>query len=76
MNVVIALSEEIYPKICIQQTATAFAHLCSVRLRQRSANALSAEIVAESEDIMLVHEFLNYLLDLSIEHHLKISREQ
>lgn len=76
MNVVIALSEAIYPKICIEQTATAFAHVCTVRLRERSANGLSAEIVTVSDDITLVHEFLNHLLDLSIEHHLNISREQ
>lgn len=75
MNAIIPLSEAIYPKVCIEQTANAFAHLCSVRLLQSSLRTLSAEFVSDSDDIMLFHEFLNYLLEVSIEHHLDILRE-
>ncbi|MDQ3803557.1 MAG: HxsD-like protein [Acidobacteriota bacterium] len=73
MNTQVALSSAIYPSECLRQAAAAYHGLCSVRIVKESPSGYSIEIsrsadVADGEQ--LVNEFLNYLLDLSLEKYL------
>lgn len=69
----ISLSSVIYPPQCLGATITAFADFCSVRIVREQHQSYSIEISPVSpvsNDELLTHEFLNYLLALSIENHL------
>jgi hypothetical protein len=64
------LCEAIYPRDCVELAAKAFADFGVVRVLLESDNSLSVQISAPGETV-LMHEFLNYVLDLSIESYLR-----
>lgn len=71
----LVLSPRIYPAECVAETAEAYAGLCTVSFTVAGDedNHL-VEITPLSELIdgaRLAHEFLNYLLDLSIERYME-----
>jgi hypothetical protein len=73
----VPLSKFIYPRRCVEEAATAYAAICSVEVVGVTPHSLEVEvrsITGQSEvpdDGRIIHEFLNYLLDLSLEHHLQ-----
>jgi hypothetical protein len=77
MSVRVLLSKTIYPRRCIEEAAAAYSAICSVELTSETPHALEVEITASSGQVeqpdegRAAHEFLNYLLDLSLEHHLQ-----
>lgn len=69
----ISLNSAIYPPQSLGETIAAFADFCSVRIVHEQHQSYSIEIIPVSpvsNDEFLTHEFLNYLLALSIENHL------
>jgi hypothetical protein len=72
MGVRISLTRAIYPQECIEVAAEAFAPLCSVGLRNITDLICTIEVttLADVDETQAVHEFLNYVLDLSLETHL------
>lgn len=69
----ILLSSVIYPPQCLGETIAAFADFCSVSIVQEENKSYSIQIIPVStvtNNELLTHEFLNYLLALSIENHL------
>jgi hypothetical protein len=68
------LSGLLYPRPCIREAILAYAHLCSVEVRDETLAGCSIEVEAHSSNLTdasrVSYEFLNYLLDLSLEHHL------
>lgn len=77
MSVRVALSKIIYPRRCLEEAVAAYSAICSVELTDETPHALEVKITpisrqAEQHDeSKITHEFLNYLLDLSLEHHLQ-----
>jgi hypothetical protein len=77
MNVRVILSKLIYPHGCLEETIAAYSAFCSVMVHCDDSNMSEIEIMplssgAEQADVNRVaNEFLNYLLDLSLEHHLQ-----
>lgn len=72
MNV-LTLSSSIYPLECLHDAITGFQGLCSVTVISATATEYSIEIRPSSnapDRKQLINEFLNYLLDLSLEKHL------
>ncbi|HEX8456364.1 MAG TPA: HxsD-like protein [Pyrinomonadaceae bacterium] len=73
MSTRIALSSTIYPQECLRPVITAYQGLCSVRILDETLTGYSIEISPEADLVdekQLADEFLNYLLDLSLEKHL------
>ncbi len=73
MSVTVELKPTIYPPECLREAITAYRGICSVRIISESPAEISVEISRSSEMLdegQLAHEFLNYLLDLSLETHL------
>jgi hypothetical protein len=76
VSVQVALSETIYPRECLKEAIAAYSAFCSIEVASCSAAAYEIEIVPvgsgneRPDENRLVNEFLNYLLDLSLEHHL------
>jgi hypothetical protein len=76
VSVRVALSETIYPRECLTEAIATYSAFCSVDVASYSAGACEIEIVAAGsahgllDENRLVNEFLNYLLDLSLERHL------
>lgn len=79
MSIGVRLSKKIYPPACLEQAALAYSSLCSVSISQDTAveRYIEIEISAsvEAEETKVAREFLNYLLDLSLESHLGIALE-
>ena len=74
----IALSERIYPRDCLQKTMLAYRDVCRVSLRDVSTPQYVMWIESCSPDVdedVAIHEFLNYLLDLSLEHYFSEQQE-
>ena len=71
MTVQANLSEAIYPRNCVESAAKAFAGLGDVKVSSESKGSLSVQISASTQETVLMHEFLNYLLNLSIETYLR-----
>jgi hypothetical protein len=74
----IVLSSFIYPHECLQDTVATYKGLCSVRIVEQSTTAYSIEIrrtVDVVDEQQLANEFLNYLLNLSLEKHLSEFQE-
>lgn len=77
MSVRVSLSKTIYPRRCIEEAAAAYSAICSVELTGETPHALGVEIapisgqVEQPDESKTAHEFLKYLLDLSLEHHLQ-----
>jgi hypothetical protein len=69
------LSTIVYPSACVAKAITAYGHLCEFRVVERSERdcLLEVEFTPDRKQFHeeLGHEFLNYLLDLSLEHHLR-----
>ncbi len=77
MSARVTLSKSIYPRRCVEEAAAAYSAICSVEVVGKSRHMLEVEIKSiagqpemPNED-RVTHEFLNYLLDLSLEHHLQ-----
>lgn len=73
MSVTVELDCAIYPPACLREAVRAYQGLCSVRVVSKSRAAYSVEIIRSVETIdeeQAANEFLNYLLDLSLEKHL------
>jgi hypothetical protein len=68
------LSKKIYPPVCLEQAALAYSSLCSISVSQDTPveRYIEIEISAgvEAEETKVAREFLNYLLDLSLESYL------
>jgi hypothetical protein len=78
MNTRIALASAIYPPECLRQAAAAYQGLCSVRIVDETPTAYSIEISRSGhivDEKELINEFLNYLLDLSLENHFAESQK-
>lgn len=73
MSIRVEIASAIYPPECLQETIAAYQELCSVKVISESPGGCSVEIRQSSNTIdeeQLKNEFLNYLLDLSLEKHL------
>ncbi len=76
MKVRIPISSLIYPRECLHKTISAYAGLCHVTIREENSAERECGIEIEvlertdHDNSRVVHEFLNYLLDMSMEHHL------
>jgi len=78
MNARFEISSAIYPPECLREAAAAYQGLCSVTVIGESPAGYSIEISRAPDvvdDKQLVNEFLNYLLDLSLEKHLSEFQE-
>jgi hypothetical protein len=77
MSVRIPLSKTIYPRECLEEAAAAYSAICSVELIRETPGAREVEITpihrqdGQPDESRIAHEFLNYLLDLSLEYHLR-----
>jgi len=69
MIVTVDLFEQIYPHHCIESACEAFSHLADIKLFPQSKGSVSVQISTSGSET-LIHEFLNYLLILSIEQYL------
>jgi hypothetical protein len=73
----VPLSKSIYPRGCVEEAAAAYSAICSVEVVGETPHTLEVElrsVTGQSEvpdEGRMAHEFLNYLLDLSLEHHLQ-----
>ena len=76
MSVRIRLSNRIYPRECLAEAIRSYAHLCSVGVCETTSSGCQIEITAEvnehNSEAQLVRQFLNYLLELSLERHLAL----
>ena len=74
MSIGVILSKKIYLPACLEQAALAYSSLCSILVSQDTAAEyhIEIEICASvgAEENKVAREFLNYLLDLSLESHL------
>lgn len=73
----VMLSSAIYPPECLQGAIAAYEGLCSVRVVGEAPAGYSIEICRSADvadEKQLINEFLNYLLDLSLERHLAESQ--
>ena len=78
MSVRLLLSDAIYPRKCLDEAIAAYSGLCLVRVSEINLQGCVIEI-EPSADIQgdrdrVAHEFMNYLLDLSLEKHLSFTR--
>lgn len=77
MSVRVLLSKTIYPQQCLEAAVIAYSEICSVKLNGEISGAQEIEITHNREqgeqlnESRTAHEFLNYLLDLSLEYHLQ-----
>ena len=73
MSEQITLASAIYPLECLQDAVKAYRMLCVVKVFNESSGMYSVELSRSSVEVderLLANEFLNYLLDLSLEKHL------
>ena len=74
MSVRIGLSAFIYPRDCLQQAISAYSTVCLIDIINESSSGCVIEInptLDNPDPERLSHEFLNYLLDLSVEQYVK-----
>jgi hypothetical protein len=77
MSVRVHLSKSIYPRECLEETAAVYCAICSVKVIGETSGAREVVITpvrgdaGQPDEGRIAHEFLNYLLDLSLEHHLQ-----
>ena len=70
MSATLTVAEWLYPADSFRAAAAAYGGLCSARLVSGAAGEYTVELTALTEEVdetKLVHEFLNYMLDLSAE---------
>lgn len=73
MSLRVTLTQEIYPVACLYKTIQAYQEVCNVSVHHTSESGYVIDIGRRSPEVderVLSHEFLNYLLDLALEHHL------
>lgn len=74
MSVRLPLSAVIYPPECVEQAIVAYGDLCGIEVSEVTTEGCFIDVRMRSNDglseDLLVREFLNYLLDLSVENHL------
>ena len=70
MSVTVDLSPQIYPHHCIESACEAFSHLGDLKLLPQSKGPVSVRISSSGNEAMIMNEFLNYVLILSIEQYL------
>lgn len=70
MTVTVDLSQQIYPHHCIESACEAFSHLGDLKLFPQSKGSVSVRISTSGNETMVMNEFLNYVLILSIEQYL------
>ena len=69
----VKLSSTIYPPECLKEAITAYQGLCTVRILDESPMSCTIQLrssTAEVSELQTMNEFLNYLLDLSLEKHI------
>jgi hypothetical protein len=71
MTVQASLSEVVYPGNCVESAVQAFNNFGEVKVSSESKGSLSVQISAANQEAELMHEFINYLLNLSIETYLR-----
>jgi hypothetical protein len=74
MSTKVSLSSLIYPSECIEESISAYRGYCEINVLSQHPTGRLIEIIPspEIEDSgQLTNEFLNYLLDLSVEKHLE-----
>ncbi|HXJ93205.1 MAG TPA: HxsD-like protein [Terriglobia bacterium] len=67
------LSHSIYPPTCLASAVSAYRDFCSVTLCESTGGASCIDIapaLPEYDELRTAREFLNYLLDISLEAHL------
>jgi hypothetical protein len=73
MNALLWLSSRIYLRECLEEAISAYATVCKVRVSSETPDGrhIEVEVSKEVDDRdKTVDEFLNYVLDLSLERHL------
>jgi hypothetical protein len=73
MSATVTFAESIYPVESFRTAATAYEGICTARVVTEGTGEYEVELAALAEGLdetMLVHEFLNYMLDLSAEYYL------
>ena len=79
MSFRVSLTKTIYPQECLEGAVAAYSAICSVNVTEDAPGTCEVEIApvqgeAElADEGRIAHEFLNYLLDLSLEYHLQRS---
>lgn len=79
MSARFVLSRSIYPEECLAEAAAAYRDFCSVAVLENDSNKCQIEVTAVpgiADETSAAREFLNYLLDASLEAHLKGSPEE
>lgn len=70
MSVRVAMSPAIYDPECVDRATQAYSEVCCVRILERTPKRYCIEIEAipgKADETRATREFLNYLLDLSVE---------
>ena len=77
MKIRVRLAEFIYPRACVDEAIGAYSGVCDTKVNETTDTGCWLEImplgVAAGDGDRAVHEFLNYLLDLSLERRLSES---
>jgi hypothetical protein len=74
MSATVTVAEWLYPADSFRTAAAAYGGLCSARLVSEAVGEYTVELTSLTEEVdetRLVHEFMNYMLDLSAEHYLR-----
>jgi len=73
MNNVIELSKAVYPEACFRQATEAFKEFGRVLISENApvSYRIRFEELPGIDHLKFRHEFLNYLLDVSLERHLE-----
>jgi hypothetical protein len=77
MSTRVTLSSLVYPRECVEEAVSAYSAICSVDVYRETQEGLDVDITAREDtkdEGRAVNEFLNYLLDLSLEKHLTSAR--
>lgn len=70
----VRLDSGLYPQDCVAAAATAYAEFLRIEPSPHETGVVDVDIIVHPDlaprEVQLRREFLNYLLDLSIQHHL------
>ena len=71
----ITLGHSTYPSYCVKNAVAAYEPVCKVSIVESKCDSTSVliEAPANIDEVSLVGEFLNYLLDMSMESHFQKS---
>jgi len=79
MSIQVSLSTIIYTRECLYQAINAYSDFCSVRICHDVSGSIEIAISLlpnhseQFNEHTVANEFLNYLLDLSLETHLQLA---